>query len=127
MSHNSVIEHRANYYFVEFREEYLIICLNCTYRKPDTPKTKCKASPYCKAFILAILESWTNDKRGKSEDLAVYMTYPQWINAMYGMFGRCVIIDSLDELIGEGLISKEHHKMYDKNTFKYILNHQELK
>src|SRR5437667_95467 len=45
---------------------------------------------------------------------------------MYGMFGPCVIIDSLDELIGEGLISKEHHKMYDKNTFKYILNHQEL-
>jgi|SRR5882762_265824 len=121
MSNNSVIEHRANYYFIELREEYLHICQGCSYRK-----SKSKASPHCKAFILAILESWTNDKRGKGEDLSIYMTYPQWTEAMYSMFGRCVIIDSLEELIGEGLISREKHRMYGKDTYKYRLNCQEL-
>ncbi len=126
MSHNSIIEHRGNYFYIEFREEYLAVCLKCSYKKPETGKVKSKASPYCKALILAILESWTNDKRGKSEDLAIYMTYPQWIDAMYGMFGRCVIIDSLDELLGEGLISREKHKMYGKDTYKYRFNYQDL-
>ncbi|HEX3640132.1 MAG TPA: hypothetical protein VHV10_02455 [Ktedonobacteraceae bacterium] len=121
MSNNSIIEHRANYYFIELREEYLHICQNCSYKK-----NKSKASSHCKAFILAIMESWTNDKRGKGEDLAIYMTYPQWIEAMYGMFGRCVIIDSLEELIGESLLSREKHRMYGKDTYKYRLNCQEL-
>jgi len=122
MSNNSIIEHRSNYFYIEFREEYLTICLECQYKKPG----KSKASPYCKALILAIMESWTNDKRGKGEDLAIYMTYPQWIDAMYGMFGRCVIIDSLDELLGEGLLSREKHRMYGKDTYKYRLNYQDL-
>jgi hypothetical protein len=121
MSNNSIIEHRANYYFIELREEYLHICQECSYKK-----NKSKASSHCKAFILAIMESWTNDKRGKGEDLAIYMTYPQWIEAMYGMFGRCVIIDSLEELIGEGLLSREKHRMYGKDTYKYRLSYQEL-
>jgi hypothetical protein len=121
MSNNSIIEHRANYYFIELREEYLHICQECSYKK-----NKSKASSHCKAFILAIMESWTNDKRGKGEDLAIYMTYPQWIEAMYGMFGRCVIIDSLEELIGESLLSREKHRMYGKDTYKYRLNCQEL-
>ena len=126
MSNQSIIEHRANYYYVEFREDLLIVALNCTYKKPDTAKTKCKASPYCKALILAILEGWTNDKRGRGSDLSVYMTYPQWIDAMYGMFKRMVIMDSLDELIGEGLVSREPHRMYGRDTYKYLLNHREL-
>jgi len=126
VSNNSIVEHRGSYFYVEFREEYLIICCNCTYKKVPAGKSKNKASAYCKAFILAILESWTNDKRGRGEDLAIFMSYPQWINAMYGMFGRNVIIDSLDELIGEGLISKEPYKMYGRDSFKYRLNYQEL-
>src|SRR6266849_4255024 len=115
MSNNSIVEHRANYYFVEFREEFLIVCMNSTYKKPG----KSTASPHCKALILAILENWTNNKRGKKEDIAIFMTYPQWIDSMYGMFGRTVIIDSLDELIGDGLLFKEPYKMFGKNTYKY--------
>jgi len=126
MSNNSIIEHKGNYYYIEFREEYLIICLNCSYKKPVKDDQKCKASPYCKALILAILEQWTNDKRGKGQDLAVYMTYPQWIDAMYGMFGRTAVIDSLEELVGEGLIARVPYRLHGKDTYKYLLNHVEV-
>ncbi|HTI14154.1 MAG TPA: hypothetical protein VL461_06225, partial [Dictyobacter sp.] len=122
----SIIEHKGNMYYLEFREDYLIICKNCKYIKPTTSNTKSKASPYCKALILAVMESWTNDKRGKGQDLGVYMTYPQWIESMYGMFGRTAIIDSLDELIGEKLISREAHRMYGKDTYLYYLNYKEV-
>ncbi len=120
----SIIEHRANYYYVEFREDFLQICLGCTYKKPDTAKSKCKASAYCKALILAIMEGWTNHKRGG--DLNVSMSYAQWNLGMYGMFGRNVIIDSLDELIGEGLLSRQAHKVQGKDTYKYLLDHAEV-
>lgn len=126
MSNNSIVEHRDNYYYVEAREEYIEICKASTYKKPMKNGAKSKASPYCKALILAILENWLNNKRGKGEDLVVYMSYPQWIDAMYGMFGRNVIIDSIDELIGEGLISREPYKMFGRDSFQYRLNCQEL-
>jgi len=126
MSSNCIVEHRKDYFYLEFREEYLIICMNCKYKKPVKEGTKCKSSPHCKAFILAILERWTDTKRKKGEDLAIYMTYPQWVEELQGLFGRNAIIDSLDELIGEGLISRDKHKMYGKDTYKYLLNYKEL-
>lgn len=126
MSNQSIIEHRGNYYYVEFREDYLILCLNCKYRKPDTEKSKSKGSPYCKALILAILEGWTNEKRDNKKSLAVFMTYPQWIDSLFGMFGRNVVIDSIDELLGEGLITRENYKMFGKDTWQYYLNYQEV-
>src|SRR2546421_3192596 len=104
MGNNSIIEHRGSYYFVALREEYLTICMKSTYKKQVKGGSKSRASAHCKAFILDILEHWTNTKRGKGEDLAVFMTYQQWSEAMYGMFGRTTIIDSLDELIGDGLV-----------------------
>jgi hypothetical protein len=125
MSNNSIIEHRGSYHFVPLREEFLVLCQNCVYKKPDTAKSKNKASPHCKAFILAILESWTNDKRG-SGSLAVFMTYRQWGDSMYGMFGRNAIIDSLDQLIGEQLVAREPYKMHGKDTFQYYLNYREV-
>ena len=116
------IEHRPDYYFIGFRQEYIAICMNCTYKKTG----KSKASPHCKALILAILEKWTDEKLKKGKDVNICMTYPQWIDEMYGMFSRCVIIDSLEELLGEGLISREKHKVQGKETYKYRLNCQEL-
>lgn len=115
MSNNSIIEHRANYHFVGLREEYLLICQQCKYKKSGTAKSKNKASIHCKALILDILEHWTNTKRDKGVSFAVFMTYEQWSDAMYGMFGRNVIIDSLDELLGEGLIARESSE-YTLNT-----------
>jgi len=126
MSNSGIVEHRKDYFYLEFREEYLIICMNCKYKKPVKEGAKSKASPHCKAFILAILERWTDTKRKNGEDLVVYMTYPQWAEELHGLFGRNVIIDSLDELLGEGLISREKHKMYGKDTYKYLLNYKEL-
>lgn len=122
MSNQSIIEHKANMHYVEFREDYLAICLSCTYKKLG----RSKASPYCKALILAISESWTNEKRGQGTDLTFYMTYPQWIESMYGMFGRTVVIDSLDELIGEKLLSREPFRMFGKDTYRYLLNTSEI-
>jgi hypothetical protein len=128
VSNNSIVEHRGSYHFVALREEYIVICMNCSYKKQakDGAKSQPKASPHCKALIIDILEHWMNTKRGNGQDTAIYMTYPQWIKAMYGMFGRNVIIDSLDELVGEGLIFREPHKIYGKDTYKYRLNYKEL-
>lgn len=126
MSQQSIIEHRANYYYVEFREDFLQICQACTYKKPVKEGQKSKASPHCKALVLSIMEGWTNHKRGRGNDLYIYMSYAQWIDAMYGMFGRNAILDSLDELIGEGLLSRERYRMYGKDTYKYLLNCAEV-
>jgi hypothetical protein len=122
MSNQSIIEHRANMYYVEFREEYLALALACTYKKPTG---KSKASPYCKALILAIAEGWTNSKRG-CKDLTFYMTYEQWGESMYGMFSRPVIIDSVSELVGETLLSREIFRVGGKDTFRYLFNHTEV-
>lgn len=122
MSNQSIIEHRANMYYVEFREEYLALALACTYKKPTG---KSKASPYCKALILAIAEGWTNNKRG-CKDLTFYMTYEQWGESMYGMFSRPVIIDSVSELVGEKLLSREIFRVGGKDTFRYLFNHTEV-
>src|SRR5258708_2471044 len=111
MSNHSVIEHRANYHYVKVEEDYIAICL------------KGKASPHCKALILSILEQWTNTKRDKHEEPVVYMTYPQWIKATYWYHGRNVIIESLQELVDAGFITrKPYHLSTGKDTFAYVLN-----
>lgn len=133
MSNQSIIEHKANYYFLSLREDYLQIALACAYKK-TVSKTKngvntnykSQASPHCKALILDILEHWTNDKRSKGEGLYVFMSHPQWVNGMYHMFGRCVIIDSIDELLGEKLIEREPYKMFGRDSWQYKLNTQEI-
>lgn len=105
MSNNSIIEHRGNYHFVALREEYLLICQQCRYRKPDTAKSKNKASTHCKALILDILEH-----------TAIPTTYKQCSEYMCGMFGRNAILDSLDEMINEGLVT------FDKDSALYSIN-----
>lgn len=111
MSNHSVIEHRANYYHVRVEEDYISIC------------RKGKASPHCKALILSILEHWTNTKRDKGEKPIIYMTYPLWQESMYCLFGRNMIIMSLQELENEGLIKKHPHTTPDnKDTYAYSLN-----
>jgi hypothetical protein len=128
MSNQSIIEHRANMYYVHLREDYLLVCMSCQYRKVNKKGEQGKASPYCKALILAVLENWTNTKRDQGLNLEVSMTHQQWNDAMYGMFGRNVIIDSLDELVGEGLIEREAFKTArgGKDQYKYLLNFQEV-
>jgi hypothetical protein len=126
MSNQSIIEHKANMYYVEYREDYLLVCHACEYKKPDQNGRKSKASSHCQALILAILEGWMNNKRGRGQSMEVYMSYPQWIESMYGMFGRNVIIDSLEELLGEGLISRRPVRLFGKDTYAYLLNTAEI-
>lgn len=122
----SIIEHKSNMFYVELREDYLRVCQQCSYQKQVKGQVKSKSSPYCKALILAIMENWTNNKRGSGK-LAVFMSYRQWSDEMYSMFGRTTIIDSIDELIGEGLLSREAYKMSTgQDTFQYILNYKEV-
>ncbi len=106
MSNNSVIEHRANYHFVKLQEEYLHIC----------------GGNHCQALILSTLEEWTNTKKAKGQDLYVYMTYPQWVTALYGVYGRSVIISALASLEKRGLLEKRKCYRYGKETYEYLLN-----
>lgn len=126
MSNQSIIEHKANMYYVEYREDYLLICHACEYKKPDQNGRKSKASSHCQSLILAILEGWMNNKRGRGQCMEVYMSYPQWIEAMYGMFGRNAIIDSIEELLGEGLITRRPVRLFGKDTYAYLLNTAEI-
>jgi len=109
MSNNSVIEHRANYYYIMVQEDYLAICSNG------------KCSPHCKAMILAILEHWTNTKRDKGEGEYVYLTVPQWIKYTYMLYERNIITDCIKELLAEGLIERRPIIMFYQKTFDYRL------
>jgi hypothetical protein len=110
MGTNSIIEHRANYYYLKLREEYLILC----------------QGNHCQALILDALEEWTNSKREKKQSLYVYMTYPQWVTALYGMYGRSTIIDALNTLEEAHFISKRPYRIYGKDTFEYLLNEESI-
>src|SRR6266704_3377484 len=114
MSNHSVIEHRANYYYIKLEEDYIQIC------------SQGKEYPHCKAFILAILEHWMDDKRSKGQSEYIYMSYPQWIDAMYGLFRRNHIINCLNELVQEHLIFKRPYRIGGKDTFEYCLNVPEV-
>ncbi len=109
MSNNSVIEHRANYYYIMVQEDYLAIC------------STGKRSPHCKAMILAILEHWTNTKRDKGEGEYVYLTVPQWIKYTYMLYERNIITDCIKELLAEGLIERRPIVMFYQKTFDYRL------
>ncbi len=110
MSNHSIIEHRANYHYFKLEEDYVLIC------------SFGKQYPQCKAAILAILEHWMNDKRAKSQDEHIYMTYPEWIDNMYGLFRRNTIIACLDELVQEKFVVRRPCVRYGKETFEYMLN-----
>lgn len=120
----SVVKHLPNTYYLELRQDYIMLCQSLTYRKSE----KSKSSPHCKALILAVMEKWTNEKISKKKDLSVYMTHAQWIGEMYGLFGRNVIIDSLEELIEEGLIVRESYKAVrgGRDQYKYTLSYERL-
>src|SRR5258708_23272533 len=92
MSNHSIIEHRANYHYIKIEEDYVRIC------------SFGKQYPQCKAAILGVLEHWINDKQSKGQALYLYMTYPAWIEAMYGLFRRNTIIACLAELLQEKLV-----------------------
>ena len=106
MATTSVIEHRAHYYFVKLHEEYLALC----------------DGNHCQALILSVLEEWTNTKKGKQQSLSIYMTYPQWVTALYGMYGRNTIIKALADLEKRELVTKRPYQLHGKKTFAYLLN-----
>src|SRR5690348_7649618 len=112
MSNHSVIEHRANYHFIKVEEDYVLI------------RSSGKQYPQCKAIILGILEHWTNDKKSKGQDVHVYMTYPEWIDNMYGLFRRSTIIACITELEDEGLLTRKPCRRHGKDTYEYTLNIQ---
>jgi hypothetical protein len=110
MSTNSVIEHRANYYYVMLREEYLAIV----------------NGSHCKALILSVLEEWTNSKKAKGGSLYISMTYPQWCECLYGIYNRNCVIKALSELEAEKLISKQVQKIGHLKTYEYLLHIKEV-
>jgi len=111
MSNQSIIEHRANYHYIQVCEEYLLICSHG------------KASPHCKALILSVLEGWTNTKRDAKQPLdSIYMTYPLWQQSLYYLYSRNIIIECLDELESEKLITRKSQRTPDgKKSFHYGL------
>src|SRR6266699_5886139 len=109
MSNHSIIEHRANYHYFKLEEDYVLIC------------SFGKQYPQCKAAILAVLEHWMNDKARKGQDSYVYLTYPEWIDALYGLFRRSTIILCLNELVEEALVMRLPCRRHGKDTYEYIL------
>jgi hypothetical protein len=110
MSNHSVIEHRANYHFFKLEEDYVQICQGG------------EQYPQCKAAILAVLEHWINDKKTKGQDVYIYMTYPEWIDALYGLFRRSHILACLNELVSDKLILRRPCRRGGKDSYEYTLN-----
>jgi hypothetical protein len=76
------------------------------------------------ALLLAILEHWNDSKRGKGRSQWVKMSFQQFADGMYGLFARCTIQDSLEILIGEGLVSRQSYRYADNNQYEYRFNYQ---
>ena len=111
---HSVIEHRANYFFLKIEEDYIAI-----FPEEDTHR-------HCKAAILSILEHWMNSKRTENEpypDMYVYLSYPQFAKQMFGLFSRSTIIKCLRDLVIDGLVfSHPYIDSFNQKTFAYMLN-----
>src|ERR1017187_326635 len=54
------------------------------------------------------------------------MTHSQWADSIYGMFGRNCIVDSLQELVIDKLIKRESYRISDRESYKYLLNAEEI-
>src|SRR5580765_1914873 len=124
MGNASIIEHKANMFYNELREDFILLCLQC--QRPREQKSY--ASPHCKAFILAIMERWTNSKRDAQVDLGVSMSLPQWAKSLYGFFSKNVIIDSLKELVEDNILSRQEIKnpRGGRPNYLYYLQYQEI-
>ncbi len=116
MSQHSVIEHRANYFFLKLEEDYIEI-----FPEEDGHR-------HCKAAILSILEHWMNAKRTETscdDDLYTYLSYPQFVKRMFHLYGRNTVIRSLDELVKLRLVLKRPYTdQFNQDTFEYRLNIQ---
>lgn len=99
MNH-SVIEHRANYYYLRLEEDYLAIC----------------HGNHCKAAILAILEQWANSKLANKLSLWTYLSYSQWEKSMFFLYKRKAIMKALAELVTDGFIKQR--SFIDENNQK---------
>src|SRR5258708_17007731 len=108
MINHSNIERRVTYHYIKSEEDYLLIC------------SFGKQYPQCKAAVLGVLEHWINDKQSKGQALYVYMTYPEWIETMYGLFRRNTIIACLAELLQEKLVLLRPCTRYGEETFEYM-------
>jgi hypothetical protein len=111
-------------YYLPMRQDFIAICEKC--EKDE----KSHASAYCMALILAVMEKWTNEKiSNKKDSLWVTMTYPQWVDEIYGAFKRSTIIDSLQVLVNSHLLQREAFRPAGggKDQYRYLLNVELIK
>jgi hypothetical protein len=111
-------------FFVALRQDLVLLCVQqCTHRKDNS-----KASPYCKALILSILDHWTYDNLSKKKNADIHITTNQWEALMYGMFKRKAIMDSLYELCKEGWIERTGFKAGSggREQYRYTLKHETI-
>jgi hypothetical protein len=115
---HSIIEHRANYYFLKIEEDYISMFF-------ESDKHR-----HCKAALLSIIEQWMNAKRtdtSKEDDLYVYMSYPQFVKRMFNLYGRNTVIACLDELVRASLLLRRPYTdAFNQDTFEYRLNIPEV-
>lgn len=136
MSTHSLIEHRANYFYIKLEDDYLALCerVNEEIEALDLPDRQSSGPADCKGMILSVLEHWMNSKRvnaQREDDLAVYFTYEEWEQQLRYRYKRSTIIRCLTEMklegqwmdaegeVHTGLIKVRHHV---QNTYAYALN-----
>jgi hypothetical protein len=135
---HSIIEHRANYFFIPLQDDYLAICgrVNAEIERIEGRTSSGPAD--CKGMILSVLEGWMNSKRpsaSSEDDLYVYFTYDEWELQLRYRYMRSTIIRCLDEMAQEGQWLDEQgdihvglikRKPHVQNTYAYVLNIQVL-
>ncbi len=136
MAQHSIIEHKANYFYVRLEDDYLALCekVNREIEALNLPDRESSGPADCKSMMLSVLEHWMNSKRLTAkceEDLYVYLTYEEWEHQLRYRYKRSVIIRCLKEMpregqwqdaegeIQTGLIKVRH---YVQNTYAYLLN-----
>lgn len=136
MTQHSIIEHRANYFFIRLEDDYLAMHekINEEIEALGLPERQDSGPADCKAMISAVLEQWMNSKRPNAkceEDLFVYFTYDEWEHQLRYRYKRSTIIRCLKEMPMEGQWLDEQDEIhvgtikvrhYIQNTYAYMLN-----
>jgi hypothetical protein len=136
MTQHSIIEHRANYFYIRLEDDYLAMYeqINEEIEALDLAGRQTSGPADCKAMIASVLEHWTNSKRltAKCEDdLYVYLTYDEWEQQLRYRYKRSSIIRCLKEMQMEGEWLDDQGEMqvgtikakpYVQNTYSYLLN-----
>ena len=108
MSISNIIEHRNDYDSLIIHEDYLVLC----------------QGNHCQALLLGVLEQCREKASSIEKESCLFfpLTYNDFGQATYNLYGRSTIIVALNALEQARLIEKQPFETTNVSTYAYRLN-----